>query len=105
MTPLAPRRPRRRTRLEMGALVAVACVAVTAPAFGQSFAGTMLPTGAAPVASAAGDFDGDGKLDFAVANSGDGRVFVFLGLAGGGFSPPAALTAGATPVSLAVADF
>ena len=41
---------------------------------------------AAPFSVMAGDFNGDGKLDLAVANSGDNTVTVLLGDGTGGFS-------------------
>jgi hypothetical protein len=49
-----------------------------------------------------GDFNGDGKADFVVANSG---VSVWLGNGDGTFQAPVNSAAGASPVALATGDF
>ena len=41
-----------------------------------------------------GDFNGDGKLDIAVANTGDGTVSVLYGKGDGTFQPALTLTVG-----------
>jgi hypothetical protein len=54
---------------------------------------------------AAGDFNGDGKPDLAVANgTGSGTVSVLLGNGDGTFQAPEKLAVGASPTALAVAD-
>lgn len=65
------------------------------------------PAGSQPAAIALGDFNGDQKIDLAVANSGDGTVSIFLGDGAGNFNAMSGgpFQAGGTPVSLAVADF
>ncbi len=70
-------------------------------------AGSPFPVGLAPASVAVGDLDGDGRLDLAVANSGDGTVTVLLGDGTGGFTaaPGSPFAAGSKPVSVAVADF
>ena len=72
------------------------------PAVGVPFTAGYLPSSVA-----VGDFNGDGKADFAVANSGDNTVSVFLGNGSGGFNAsagsPFAVTGG--PHSIAVGDF
>ena len=68
-------------------------------------------TGNGPVALVAADFNGDGKLDLAVANSTDGTISVFLGNGDGTFiaqtpvSIPGILNETTTPTALAVGDF
>ena len=52
-----------------------------------------------------GDFNGDGKLDLAVANSCSSDVSVLLGNGDGSFQAAINLSSGSAPVSLAVADF
>lgn len=64
-----------------------------------------------PVAIVTGDFNGDGKLDLAVANQGDGTttnpgsVSILLGKGDGTFQPAVNYPAGQSPNSIAVADF
>jgi hypothetical protein len=53
----------------------------------------------------AADFNGDGKLDLAVLNTGDSSVSVLLGNANGTFQPARTSGTGMTPLSLAVGDF
>jgi uncharacterized repeat protein (TIGR01451 family) len=67
-------------------------------------AGTSYPTGANPSAIATGDFNNDGKLDLAVANSGSSNVTLLLGNGDGTFTVSSlANTNAATAVT--VADF
>jgi hypothetical protein len=49
--------------------------------------GSPFATGKQPSAIVIADFDGDGNLDFAVANKGDNSISVFRGDGGGGFTP------------------
>ncbi|MCU1262484.1 MAG: repeat-containing protein, partial [Bryobacterales bacterium] len=73
-----------------------------APASGSPFA-----AGNFPVSVAAGDLNGDGNLDLAIANLNSSRVTVLLGNGAGGFSaaPGSPFAAGAQPIFLVVADF
>ena len=62
------------------------------PAAGVPYAGfdfrPILPTGYIPTAVVAGDFNEDGRTDFAVSNGGDNSVFVYLGNGDGTFKVP-----------------
>jgi len=69
-------------------------------------------TGTASASVAVGDFNGDGKPDLTVANSGsgqngftDGGVSVLLGNGDGTFQPAANYAAGWVPSSVAVGEF
>ena len=58
-----------------------------------------------PSSVAVGDFNGDGKLDLAVANDGSDNVSVLLGNGDGSFQAARNYAAGAYPRSVAVGDF
>jgi len=60
------------------------------------------PTGDSSRMVSVGDFNGDGNLDLAVANSDSNNVSVLLGNGAGNFSEPAQLVAGDTPYYVAV---
>jgi hypothetical protein len=70
-------------------------------------AGSPVAVGNAPFAIAAGDFNGDGNTDLAIANIGDGTVTILLGNGVGGFSASAAspIQVGGAPSAIAAADF
>ncbi|NYF54053.1 beta strand repeat-containing protein, partial [Tunturiibacter gelidoferens] len=61
-------------------------------------------TGIPPRGSALGDFNGDGKLDIAVASAAN-KVNILLGTGTGTFTTGTTLTAGLTPIVVAVGDF
>ncbi len=81
-------------------LAGVACAAEL------KFSSSTLPVGRAPIAVAAGDFNGDGKIDVAIANSGDATVTILLHDGNGRFRPSAGspFPAGPHPNDIAVAD-
>jgi len=72
------------------------------PAAGIGSAGFLsrssLPAGFIPTAITSGDFNEDGKLDFAISNGGDNTIYVFLGNGDGTFKVPEILyTLGQSP--------
>ena len=69
--------------------------------------GSPFAAGSNSVSVAVGDFNGDGKPDFATANTGDNTVTVFLGDGSGGFTtaPGSPFGVGSGPFSVAVGDF
>jgi hypothetical protein len=69
--------------------------------------GSPITVGDQPQAIIAADFNNDGKLDLAVANSGDGTVTLLLGNGDGTFttSSGSPYAVGQSPTSIAAADF
>jgi len=65
------------------------------------------PVGGGPAGIAIADFNGDGKLDIAVANTGSSTVSLLYGRGNGTFKPAQNLNfaAGSLPISVAAADF
>ncbi len=66
--------------------------------------GSPFAAGTGPLSVAAGDFDGDGVLDLAVANNGSDNVSVLLGVGDGTFGAAVNFGAGAAPSSVVLAD-
>jgi hypothetical protein len=64
-----------------------------------------LASGANPAGLAVGDFNGDGQLDLAVAESGTGSVSILLGKGNGTFSAGQPVKSGGSPNAIAVGDF
>jgi Tol biopolymer transport system component len=64
-----------------------------------------------PVSIATGDFNGDGKLDLAVAHQGyahqgnPNQIYVYIGTGTGSFNAPTGYLTGTQPRSVVVADF
>jgi FG-GAP-like repeat/Divergent InlB B-repeat domain len=64
------------------------------------------PVGTTPACVVVGDFNGDSRIDLAVANSGSGDVSILVGNGDGTFKPAQYFSAGGSnPVSIAVGDF
>src|SRR5262249_48659370 len=61
--------------------------------------------GSNPISLAVGDFNGDGKQDFATANYDGGTVSICLGNGQGAFTTEPDVPVGAHPNSVAVPDF
>jgi hypothetical protein len=64
-----------------------------------------IAVGTEPTSVAVGDFNGDGKLDLAVANADDGTISILLGNGDGTFGGVTNFGVGIRPISIAVADF
>ena len=64
-----------------------------------------LPVGNSPDAIVAGDFNGDGRTDLAVANEGDNTVSVLLGNGDGTFQPQVTYAVGVDPDAIVAGDF
>ena len=58
-----------------------------------------------PSAIVAGDFNGDGRTDLAVANSDDNNVSIFLGNGDGTFQNQVTYAVGSDPIALVTGDF
>jgi uncharacterized protein (TIGR03437 family) len=90
--------------------LAYMAILTASSASAQSFSFQPAATYAAqrgPLATASGDFNGDGKLDLAVANAGSSSISIFLGKGDGTFSsaPTVAVPGGCIANNLTVADF
>jgi hypothetical protein len=72
---------------------------------GQFLEAPQYPTGSNPQAAAIGDFNGDGKLDLAIANATSNTISVLLGKGDGTFAPKVDYATGNTPQGIAVGDF
>ena len=64
-----------------------------------------IPVGNVPDSVVAGDFNGDGHLDLAVANEIDNTVSVLLGNGDGTFQPQVTYAVGARPDAIVAGDF
>jgi FG-GAP-like repeat/Abnormal spindle-like microcephaly-assoc'd, ASPM-SPD-2-Hydin len=82
-------------------------ISLTSPAFCQTyiFGRADFSTGVGPQSAIVADFNGDGKPDIAVANSGDNTVSVLLGKGDGTFGPKIDFATGRTPGSLIAGHF
>jgi hypothetical protein len=58
-----------------------------------------------PYQIAVGDFNGDGRLDFAVTNYSDNTIGVYLGNGDGTFQPPQIYATGTYPLGVVTGDF
>jgi len=70
-----------------------------------SLSRTDFATGTNPLRLLAGDFNGDGKLDLAIPNSGDNTVSILLGNGNGTFTTKSTSATGSLPYAVAAGDF
>ncbi len=105
-----PRTTRKRADLLANVTTAAVYPGVSIPQSTAPLPGLLLrdslPAGYIPTAVATGDFNGDGKMDFVVANGGDSNLWIYSGKGDGTFSLPVILpiTLGQSPVWIATAD-
>jgi phospholipase C len=78
---------------------------VTNPVSALTFARQDVATGNSPRWVGVADFNGDGKLDLAVANSVDNTVSILLGNGDGTFQNPSTVSVGTGPGAGVVGDF
>jgi len=62
-------------------------------------------TGVSPTSMVVADFNGDGKSDLALVNSGGNNVTIMLSVGNGAFTQAASPQTGSSPSSIAVGDF
>lgn len=97
-----------RTKRIRSAIVLVALLTLTHPgkAGATEFASPKsYPVGKNPAAAALADFNGDGRLDIVVANTGSNDVSVLLGRGDGTFEAAANFDVGLIPTLVVVGDF
>ncbi len=75
-----------------------------AAAQGVGFRHSEYTVGSGPQAVVVADFDGDGKLDVAAANSADNTISILLGVGDGTFGAKTDFPTGAGPVGIVAAD-
>ena len=94
-----------RHREALTVVLSFLLLVINSTAFGSSFktAGNYA-VGNHPIAIAAGDFKGDGKVDLAVTNSGSKTVSVLLGNGDGTFGKAEEYEIGVIPGALVIAD-
>ncbi|MHB8953754.1 MAG: FG-GAP-like repeat-containing protein [Pirellulaceae bacterium] len=68
------------------------------------FPGERFATGRSPLATAAGDFNGDGFNDLATANRDSGDLSILLGNGDGTFAPERRISTGGSPQAVATGD-
>lgn len=95
-----------RGRERFGLVMGILLLAISLNAFGSDYkAAGNYAVGNRPVAIAAGDLTGAGRIDLVVANGGGKSVSVLLGKGDGTFGKAAEYEVGVVPASLMVADF
>ncbi len=89
------------------AALAVLCGVMPSTASAQVYlyGETSVTTGTTPNGFVVGDFNDDGRLDFAVANSSDKSVSIVLGKADGSYATKVDYAVGNVPIQLVAGDF
>jgi Bacterial Ig-like domain (group 3)/FG-GAP-like repeat/Cep192 domain 4/FG-GAP repeat len=98
-------RPRASLPCRLLAILSLPLVFETAARAGGFASAVNYAVGSSPTSVAAGDFNGDGKLDLVAANFGGTTVSVLLGNGDGTFQAMKGYAAGSRPISVAVGDF
>jgi hypothetical protein len=80
-------------------------IEVTAASRSLSFNTLDFGAGLSPSAIAIGDFNGDGRLDMAVANASDNNAHILLGNGDGTFQNGGNYSVGSTPLGIAAGNF
>jgi hypothetical protein len=89
-------------------IAALLAIVISSPAMAINFQPTTYNTlGNNPISVAAGDFNGDGKLDLVVANNASANLSVFLNTGNGQFGTPTLINVGVSgsfPIFMVVGD-
>src|SRR2546421_3564405 len=102
-----------RTAISWALLLASSCSATAQTISFKKAAGSPVPAGSGPSGVVTADFNNDGKMDFAVVDSTNNSVSVFLSNGDGTFTtaPHSPFTvnggilSGSVPIAMAVGDF
>ena len=78
---------------------------ITSPVLTPTFNSSTLTAGSSPQRNVAGDFNGDGIMDLAVADGTNNQILVMLGNGDGTFQSPVPYRVGAGPSTLVAGDF
>jgi phospholipase C len=78
---------------------------VGSPGASVSLTSADVASGSSPHGVIAADFDGNGRLDLAVVNSGSNTLTILLGTGSGTFTQASSPITGSTPVAVASGDF
>ena len=93
-------------KLRLCILILLLAMCVVSSASGQTylFGRADFPSGIGPESAIVADFNGDGRPDLAVANSGENTVSILLGKGDGTFASRRDFATGKTPISVVAGD-